>query len=129
MFLEDFAATFGVVIAAAGVGITQATGCVTCESTLTPTARYHRRCRCHSPRHLCHVSVGCLSLFGVLCLRRSLVVFDSIASVMVGALLGGVAVRLVNMNKSFLLGHAVDSGVSPLPAAPPQLSLAVWAAL
>jgi hypothetical protein len=55
-------------------------------------------------------------------LRRSLVVFDSIASVMVGALLGGVAVRLVNMNKSFLLGHAVDSGVSPLPAAPPPLS-------
>ena len=39
-----------------------------------------------------------------------MVVFDSIASISVGVLLGTVAVRLVNMNKRFLLGQSVDNG-------------------
>jgi len=38
-------------------------------------------------------------------------VFDALASVMIGGLLGGVAVRLVKMNQTFLLGQSVDPGI------------------
>lgn len=63
VFLEDFAATVGVCIAAAGIALTQVTG---------------------------------------------LVVFDTVASLSIGGLLGFTALRLVQLNKKFLLGQAVD---------------------
>jgi hypothetical protein len=47
---------------------------------------------------------------GQLVLLDSIVAFDGLASIAVGVLLGGVAIRLVNMNKRFLLGQSVDDG-------------------
>ena len=56
-----------------------------------------------------HCTVLGVSLTGAV-VGGSMVVFDSIASISVGVLLGTVAVRLVNMNKRFLLGQSVDNG-------------------
>ena len=91
MFLEDFSATLGVVIAAAGIGMTQLTGSVACAlpaNVLLPRIFFIVAC----------------------CVVLSIVAFDSIASISVGLLLGTVAVRLVNLNKRFLLGQSVDNG-------------------
>lgn len=63
VFYEDFSACLGVLLASAGLGLTQWTG---------------------NP------------------------IWDSLASIGIGGLLGAVAFRLVNMNKQFLLGQAVD---------------------
>lgn len=40
-------------------------------------------------------------------------VWDHAASICIGGMLGGVAIRLVNLNKTYLLGQAVDSSKPP----------------